>query len=239
MLFVVQVARHFAASTSNSLTLTLEDLVNEGNLGMVESIQTFDHNRGYKFISHAVWKIRHRILCSIQKNSKTIRVPYAAYKEMATIKDKKSFFEQQIGAGLTLSEVFDKLVENGETKESDTYSRLAHLDRMLKFEKSLNSTIGEDAEMELSETIVSEYDNVDEIMVSDEKNKFVHSLLNQLPDDVLKYFMDYYGFSGEKKMSYREISEKYGVSKDTVISKINIYLKVLKRNNKHIYDLHI
>ena len=236
MLFVVSVARSYVATTAASTTLTLEDLVCEGNMGLYEAIDNFDPDSGNKFISYAVWKIRHRILESIKNNMKTIRMPHSMYKELNDVYDKKSRLEQELGRSVTLFETFDKLAENGETRKSDTYSRLAHLDRMSKFEKSLNSTFGEDGEIEISETIKSDDLSAHDEIVNDEKKDFINKMLNQLPDDVLKYFIDYYGLSGEDRMTFKQISEKYGVSDDVVNNKVKLYLKILKRDNKKEFE---
>jgi RNA polymerase primary sigma factor len=232
LLFVVSVARRYAESVTASNSLSLEDLVSEGNMGLYEAIATFDYNTNNKFISFAVWKIRQRILSSIQNNSKTIRIPHNVYKEFVKIRKAKLEMDQKVGGHADLSDVFDKMVESGDTNGKDTYLRLVNIEKAAEFEKSLNTSIGDDSDEDWMETLKSKEDNIDAVILKTEKYNFAHSLLNQIPKDDLKYFIDYYGFYDQEKLTIVQMAQKYGVSESYIKLKIDKYLRALSRENK-------
>src|SRR4030042_3317969 len=84
--FVISVAKQY-----QNLGLNLEDLINEGNLGLIEAAQRFDETRGFKFISYAVWWIRQGIIYALAQQSRIVRLPLNRINHINKI--KKIFFE--------------------------------------------------------------------------------------------------------------------------------------------------
>ena len=110
--FVISVAKQY-----QSTGLTLEDLINEGNLGLIEAAKRYDHTKGFKFISYAVWWIRQSILKAAADNSRTIRLPHNRLGEIQKINKATIEFVQKNEREPTaeeLSEVIDMDVDKVE-----------------------------------------------------------------------------------------------------------------------------
>ncbi len=107
--FVISVAKQY-----QNTGLTVEDLINEGNLGLIEAAKRYDHTKGFKFISYAVWWIRQSILKAAADNSRTIRLPHNRLGEIQKINRASSEFEQQMEREPTdeeLSEILEMDLE--------------------------------------------------------------------------------------------------------------------------------
>jgi len=98
--FVVSVAKNF-----QSRQLSLSDLINEGNIGLIESVNKFDETKGFKFISCAVWWIRQAILFSIDENERLIRLPRSQLEKIKEVKRISSKFEQENGYKMSIEEM--------------------------------------------------------------------------------------------------------------------------------------
>src|ERR1035437_3821917 len=88
LLFVVTIAKKYSAAIGTSF-LTLEDLISEGNLGLLKAIKRFDYRTKNKFITYCVWWIKQGILASIQDNVKTIRLPNSVKSEITKLNRKE------------------------------------------------------------------------------------------------------------------------------------------------------
>src|SRR6187455_1054390 len=102
--FVVSVAKQY-----QNQGLTLGDLINEGNLGLIKAAQRFDETRGFKFISYAVWWIRQSILQALAEQSRIVRLPLNRVGALNKIGKKFSQLEQEFEREPTASELADKL----------------------------------------------------------------------------------------------------------------------------------
>src|SRR5689334_3806006 len=102
--FVVSVAKQY-----QNQGLTLGDLINEGNLGLIKAAERFDETRGFKFISYAVWWIRQSILQALAEQSRIVRLPLNRVGALNKIGKKFSQLEQEFEREPTASELADKL----------------------------------------------------------------------------------------------------------------------------------
>src|SRR5690606_37285061 len=89
--------------------LVLEDLINEGNLGLVTAAKRFDETRGFKFISYAVWWIRQSIMSAISTQSRTVRLPVNQIADFVRVKRSQSALEQQLEREPTVEELAEAL----------------------------------------------------------------------------------------------------------------------------------
>ena len=89
--FVVSVAKQY-----QNRSLSLNDLINEGNLGLIKAAQKFDHTRGFKFISYAVWWIRQSIMQALAEQSRLIRLPLNRVGSINKINQAASMLEQEL-----------------------------------------------------------------------------------------------------------------------------------------------
>src|SRR6201994_2303311 len=102
--FVVSVAKQYESSG-----LTLGDLINEGNLGLIKAAKRFDETKGFKFISYAVWWIRQSILQAINDHARIVRLPANKVGDLSKISKTSSLLEQQLERAPTPEEVAESL----------------------------------------------------------------------------------------------------------------------------------
>ena len=102
--FVVSVAKQY-----QNQGLSLQDLIDEGNLGLVKAAQRFDETRGFKFISYAVWWIRQSILQAVAEQARIIRLPMNQVGALAKVKKAVSLLEQKLERRPTVKEIADEI----------------------------------------------------------------------------------------------------------------------------------
>src|ERR1017187_9634707 len=112
--FVVSVAKQY-----QNQGLTLSDLINEGNIGLIKAAQRFDETRGFKFISYAVWWIRQSILQSLAEQSRIIRLPLNQVGNISKISKANSQLEQELEREPSQEEIASLLETTGD-KVADT-----------------------------------------------------------------------------------------------------------------------
>lgn len=230
LLFVVSVARHFSV-TLTSHTLLLEDLINEGNLGLFEAIKTYEPTRGLKFISYAVWHIRKYIIKSLKDNVKGIRIPITIQYEVKRIKAKEMQLEQLNERKIDTLELFQAMLDEDGLKYANTFDKFNNIMDRYQREVSLSKVLGED-NYELGETIPSELDSPIEALIRDEKRIVLDKILKKVEPDVRNYILDYYGIDCERPLNMSEIGEKYNLTEKQVAYIMKKNMLWLKRTNK-------
>jgi len=231
LLFVVSVARKYSKQIS-STKLTLEDLINEGNIGLYSAIGNFDYTTGNKFISYAVWCIRGAIINFIKNNVKTIRTPQSIFDVVNKSKKEEEKLEQILERTPTTLELFNSMVKNGVIKESYTESRLKEGTDSYRFEKSLSTPIGEEGDMELADLIKSDSMSPDTELLEKERNDKIDMLLNRLPEKIKNYFIDYFGLYGQERLTLAKMSVKYDEGRQTIQNRIERHLRQIKGRNR-------
>lgn len=231
LLFVVSVARKYSKQIAFS-RLTLEDLINEGNVGLFTAITSFDYTTGNKFISYAVWYIRGYIIGFIKNNVKTIRTPQGIFEVVNKSKAQAEKLEQILERTPTSLEVFNSMVKNGTIKESFTESKLNEGNNSYGFEKSLSTPIGEEGDMELSDLIKSDSLSPDTELLEKERSDKIQMLLNRLPNKIKNYFIDFFGLDGQERLTLAKMSAKYGEGRQTIQNRIERHLRQIKGRNR-------
>lgn len=241
LLFVVSVAKKFAIMLSPTSPLTLEDLINEGNIGLHTAINKFDYKTGNKFITYAVWWIKQSIITIIQNHVKSIRIPSNVRIQITYFNKTERKLEQIMGRDVTTLEVFESMIENEIEKElpktNGSLTNFEYLINANSFEKSLNSFVG-DGDMEMINMFESNNLSPDETLINNEREELVRNMLSKLPNDVQSYFIDFYGLYGKTPLSYHELSNKYGDSRQKYVRIIKNNLKKMKvrfESNKEFY----
>jgi RNA polymerase sigma factor (sigma-70 family) len=232
LLFVVSVARRYAAMIKSSV-ITMEDLVTDGNIGLYNAIERFDHTQGYKFISYAVWYIRKEMLDSINKNIKSIKIPYNIKAEINKFNKKRESLEQERGRVVSTLEIFESMLDSGEIKNIDGVLKLESMITLNQFEQSLNAKIGDEEQTEIGDLIADGNPSPEDIMIKDERNKLVYGLLDEIPLEVTYYIKDYFGLGTNKTLDYLEIGVKYGKKPSYVKNMVEKHLSWLRRKNNN------
>jgi len=166
--FVVSVSKQY-----QNQGLTLPDLINEGNLGLIKAAKRFDEKRGFKFISYAVWWIRQSILQALADQARIVRLPLNKIGTINKINKKISHLEQDLGRTPTVFEIADSLgvsvsevkvgVNNtgkhlsmdaplvaGESNSSNMYDLLINTDKQSPDNKVMEDSLSDDIERSLS-----------------------------------------------------------------------------------------
>jgi len=202
--FVVSVAKQY-----QNQGLSLPDLINEGNLGLIRAAQKFDETRGFKFISYAVWWIRQSILQALAEQSRIVRLPLNQVGSLNKISKAYSQFEQEYQRKPSAEELADML-DLPVDKVSDTLKVSGrHI--------SVDAPFVEGEDNSLLDVLVNDdAPNADGGLMNESLSKEVErslSTLNERESDVLKMF---YGIGGYHEMTLEEIGDKFGLTRERV-----------------------
>ncbi len=213
--FVVSIAKEY-----QNQGLSLADLVSEGNYGLVKAATRFDHTRGFRFISYAVWWIKQSIIQSLNENARMIRLPANVINKVSNLKKEIERFQLQNEREPIYGEIFD---ENNEPVELFTYPKCA----------SLNDVVNEDGD-EIINLIASEED--EETIVDDRIKKQLNKTLSILDERERDIVECYYGVNRDcESMTLEAIGEKYGLTKERIRQVKSKALKKLRYNSRDLF----
>ncbi|OAV44381.1 RNA polymerase sigma factor RpoD/SigA [Lewinella sp. 4G2] len=203
--FVVSVAKQY-----QNQGLSLSDLINEGNLGLIKAAQRFDETRGFKFISYAVWWIRQSILQALAEQSRIVRLPLNKVGSLNKINKAFSRLEQAFEREPSSEELAGELEINASEVETTLSVAARHVSMDAPFvegeDNSLldvlanSATPGTDTNLEYKESLRREIDRS-------------LGTLTERQCDVIKL---YYGIGVEHPMSLEDIGEKFGLTRERV-----------------------
>ena len=204
--FVVSVAKQY-----QNQGLTLPDLINEGNLGLIKAAKRFDETRGFKFISYAVWWIRQSILQAIAEQARIVRLPLNKIGTISKVNRALSKLEQQYEREPTAFEIADVT----DLRDDEVKQTLSHRGRHISMDAPLPG--GDGNERTMMDTIGnSEESNPDKQLIHESLQKEIERSLNTLSSresDVLRYF---YGLNNLPSFTLEEIGEKFGLTRERV-----------------------
>lgn len=217
--FVISIAKDY-----QNQGLSLSDLISEGNYGLVKAATRFDHTRGFRFISYAVWWIRQSIIQSLNENARVVRLPANVINRLSYLKKEIEKFEFENERNPIYGEILD---ENNEAIELYMYPRCS----------SLNDVINDDGD-EVIDIIASEEDNTENIIVDERLKKELTqtlSILDERERDIVKC---YYGINtGCEPMTLEAIGEKYLLTKERIRQIKEKSIRKLRHNAHNLYIL--
>ncbi|MFM2040826.1 MAG: hypothetical protein RLZZ493_1415 [Bacteroidota bacterium] len=204
--FVVSVSKQY-----QNQGLSLPDLINEGNLGLIKAAERFDETRGFKFISYAVWWIRQSILQALAEQARIVRLPLNKIGSINKINRAYSELEQQYERPPTA----DELAEHLECSVEDVRQSLANSGRHVSMDAPL---------IEGEESSSSMYDVLpNDALASPDENVMLESLqqdiersllsLSGRESDVVRLF---YGLNGKTALSLEEIGQRFDLTRERV-----------------------
>lgn len=212
--FVISVAKQYVGRG-----LDVEDLVSEGNLGLIKAAEKFDETRGIKFISFAVWWIRQSILQSIADNSRVVRLPLNQINALNKINQAQSELEMELGRAATSSELSEYL-QISEDKINLTI-------KSSQKSTSLDLPLSDDSDFSLLDTIQSD-DFADNELAQSEMSTKISEAIKGLSDK--ERFVITYSFGiGVSEMTLSEIGLKLNLTSERVRQIKNAALKKLSK----------
>ncbi|MBP3331444.1 MAG: RNA polymerase sigma factor RpoD/SigA [Tidjanibacter sp.] len=201
--FVVSVAKQY-----QNQGLSLPDLINEGNLGLIKAAEKFDETRGFKFISYAVWWIRQSILQALAEQSRIVRLPLNQVGSLNKINKAFARFEQE-NERTPSPEELATVLNLPKEKVSDTL-------RVSGRHVSVDAPFADGEDNNLLDVLVNtDSPNADRGLINESLATEVDRALDTLTDrekDIIKYF---FGI-GCPEMTLEEIGEKFGLTRERV-----------------------
>lgn len=201
--FVVSVAKQY-----QNQGISLPDLINEGNLGLIKAAEKFDETRGFKFISYAVWWIRQSILQALAEQSRIVRLPLNQVGSLNKINKALSKFEQE-NERMPSPDELAEMLEIPREKIADTL-------RVSGRHVSVDAPFVDGEDNSLLDVLVNnDSPNADKGLVNESLNKEIERALSTLTErerDIVRYF---FGI-GCQEMTLEEIGEKFGLTRERV-----------------------
>lgn len=200
--FVVSVAKQY-----QNQGLSLQDLIDEGNVGLVKAAQRFDETRGFKFISYAVWWIRQSILQAVAEQARIIRLPMNQVGAMAKAKKAISLLEQQLQRRPTVKEIADAIDYPEEKVEQllNLGARHVSTDAPLDDEEDANF---------LDIYVQDDQTQTDEVVEQESNSKAITRSLGKLSEKERTILCLYYGMGVQREYTLEEIAMKLGISRE-------------------------
>jgi len=202
--FVVKIASEY-----RNLGLPFEDLLNEGNIGLIEAAHHFDHNRGTKFITYAIWWIRKSILRALSQHSNLVRIPNYQLKKVKNVRATERALVRELGRRPDREEISREL-----------QSTIAKIDEILQIklrELSLDDKIGRDKDTPISDYLVDEGStNPEEELLREESQSLIRLALKDLSEQEQTVLVNRFGLEGGRTFTLKEIGERMGISRERV-----------------------
>ena len=202
--FVVSVAKKY-----QNQGLSLCDLINEGNLGLIKAAKRFDETKGFKFISYAVWWIRQAILQALAEQSRIVRLPLNRVNMLHKIGKTFRGLEQEYGRKPSAGEIADEL----EISPNEVIDGLKISSRHLSLEAPFNE--GEDNRLQDVLTDDSQ-PYPDENLMKNSLNREIVKALSTLTDREAEVISLYFGINREHSMTLEEIGNKLKLTRERI-----------------------
>ncbi len=204
--FVVSVSKQY-----QNQGLTLPDLINEGNLGLIKAAQRFDETRGFKFISYAVWWIRQSILQALAEQSRIVRLPLNKIGSINKINKAFAQLEQEFERAPTATEIGDFL----ELSPEEVRQALASSGRHVSMDAPLKE--GDDNSSTMYEVLTSD-DNPtpDRVLLKESLRREIERSLSTLTAREADVIRLYFGLNGKHPMTLEEIGERFDLTRERV-----------------------
>ena len=207
--FVISVAKQYATDK-----ISLEDLVNEGNIGLIKAVEKFDPTKGYKFISFAVWWVRKLIMEFVSNYGKSVRIPANRINELSKLNKYVSAVEQKNCHKADIEEVINQFSKEMSVDE------FVLLDSLNCFSiESLDREVGTDegSGVSVSDLMYDENDDKTDYLLGDSDVKSeINIALSTLKPRNKKIMEMLFGMNGYQTMTLQEVGDEIGLTREMV-----------------------
>ena len=218
--FVVSVAKQY-----QNQGLSLPDLINEGNVGLIKAAEKFDETRGFKFISYAVWWIRQSILQAIAEQSRIVRLPLNQVGSVNKINRELNKFEQEHERRPSVDEIADRIDLPEDKIEEAMKANNRHVSMDAPF------VDGEDNSL-LDVLADNNMPMADKALVQESLRKEIDRAIELLNDREQKVVRAFFGI-GSPEMTLEEIGDKYNLTRERVRQIKEKAIRRLRHNTKN------
>ena len=202
--FVVSVAKRY-----QNQGVSLADLINEGNIGLMRAAQKFDETKGIKFISYAVWWIRQAILQALAEQSRIVRVPLSRAGTLHRIGKRSSTLTQELGREPTVEEIAEEL----ELSEEEIKHTLA----MAQSHLSLDAPLVPGEEGQLLDYVSDQFAaGPDDELYTEALTRSIEDALDTLSEREAKVLRLYFGLGDTEPLTLEQIGERFGITRERV-----------------------
>ena len=219
--FVVSVAKQY-----QNQGLSLADLINEGNVGLIKAAQRFDETKGFKFISYAVWWIRQAILQAVAEQSRMVRLPLNQVGLLSRVKKTASYLEQLYQRKPTVKEIADEL-----DMPEDKVETILKINAK---EVSMDAPVSSDDDLAFIDTVVPEDNNdADKEIVSETESAAIRRSLSVLNEKERQVIIHYFGLDDDHhSYTLEEIGYMMDMTRERVRQVKDKALKKLRLRSK-------
>lgn len=202
--FVVSVSKQY-----QNQGLSLPDLINEGNLGLIKAAERFDETRGFKFISYAVWWIRQSILQALAEQARIVRLPLNKIGSINKINKAFNKLEQEFQREPTVDELAEIMDMSPELIEDSMNSSSSHV--------SMDAPLREEEGNSLYDVLLNEDSpKPDEDLLDNSLRQEIERSLATLGDREAEILRFYFGLKGYQPHTLEEIGDEFGLTRERV-----------------------
>ena len=208
--FVVSVAKQYASSDN-----LLEDLVNEGNIGLILAAEKFKPEMGFRFISYAVWWIRKIILEYLNKNGRMIRIPVNKINSLSKFDKRVKELEQKLGRVVDIQEV---IAEFGKDAGKEDFELLDVLStyRTESLDREINHDDGDSSPISDMMSDETTFKATDHLIIGENVKSEVARIIDTLKPRDKRIMIALFGLDGNTSMSLKEVGDEIGISREMV-----------------------
>ena len=219
--FVVSVSKQYQHQG-----LSLQDMINEGNVGLIKAAERFDETRGFKFISYAVWWIRQSILQALAEQSRIVRLPINRIGHINKMKRIFTVLEQEFEREPTTLEISQAL----ELAPADVKKAIKNSGRYI----SMDAPLSDDDGGNMYDVFLSEdASSPDKELLTDSLCKEIERALNTLTRREAEVIRLYYGLNGRHSHTLEEIGEEFNITRERIRQIKEKGIKRLKHASKN------
>jgi len=209
---VVQIAKRYRYRNKMGNSLTLQDMIQEGNLGLMEAAERFDPSRGFKFATYAAWWVRQRILRSIADHSRVIRLPVHVHTMVAKIDKKRKEMADRIGRTPSLPELAHELEIPIEKLRMYTDSSRS----VISLERPINQSSFKDDHRTLSDKIASDIPTPEDDAEIDFLRQDIRAVIDELSTKERDVLVMRFGLDDGTTKTIDEVGSRLGISRERV-----------------------